>query len=345
MRVRCPDSPIPSRHHSCARIDRPWFYTGNGRAGESQFWGNSARWRCGIRPAADARSNRAARDIVVGRRVPAGPPADPEPAAEDPHAPGPATGHAGLGRPVTTPAGVVIRPMGPGDAGQVLAVYQAGLDTGLASFETTAPGWEAFDAAKLPGHRFIAADGDGEVLGWVAVSPCSARRVYGGVVEHSVYVRRGYHRRGIGGARSAPSRPAAPATPGPATSTGREPLASRARRQQAGAAASRSRRPSTAIPAATTPAAILRERQSGRSASSPQAEDHPISCSSLPAAGHGMKPTGAPQGICPGGIGFRHPQVPGRFARYRADRRGAWSSSGSGCRQRDAGRRLRPAAG
>jgi L-amino acid N-acyltransferase YncA len=53
---------------------------------------------------------------------------------------------------VTTPAGVVIRPMGPGDAGQVLAVYEAGLDTGLASFETTAPGWEAFDAAKLPGQ-------------------------------------------------------------------------------------------------------------------------------------------------------------------------------------------------
>ena len=101
---------------------------------------------------------------------------------------------------VTSPAGVVIRPMGPGDAGQVLAVYQAGLDTGLASFETAAPSWEAFDAAKLPGHRFTAAAGDGEVLGWVAVSPVSARRVYAGVVEHSVYVRPGHHRRGIGAA-------------------------------------------------------------------------------------------------------------------------------------------------
>ena len=96
--------------------------------------------------------------------------------------------------------GVVIRPMEPADARQVLAVYQAGLDTGLASFETTAPGWEAFDGAKLPGHRFVAADGDGEVLGWVAVSPVSARSVYAGVVEHSVYVRPGYHRRGIGAA-------------------------------------------------------------------------------------------------------------------------------------------------
>jgi len=33
---------------------------------------------------------------------------------------------------------------------------------------------------------------------------------------------------------------------------------------------------------------------------------HPLP--SLPAAGHGMKPTRTPQGICPGGIGFRHPQ-------------------------------------
>jgi L-amino acid N-acyltransferase YncA len=98
------------------------------------------------------------------------------------------------------PVGVVIRPMEPADASQVLAVYQAGLDTGQASFETAAPDWEAFDAAKLPGHRFTAAGPDGRVLGWVAVSPVSARRVYAGVVEHSVYVLPGYHRQGIGAA-------------------------------------------------------------------------------------------------------------------------------------------------
>jgi L-amino acid N-acyltransferase YncA len=101
---------------------------------------------------------------------------------------------------VTPSAGVVIRPMEAADAGQVLAVYQAGLDTGQASFETAAPGWEAFDAAKLPWHRFIAADGAGLVLGWVAVSPVSARPVYAGVVEHSVYVRPDCQRRGIGAA-------------------------------------------------------------------------------------------------------------------------------------------------
>lgn len=94
---------------------------------------------------------------------------------------------------------VLIRPMEPRDAGQVLAIYQAGLDTGQASFETAAPAWEAFDAGKLPGHRHVAADAvTGEVLGWVAASAVSDRCVYAGVVEHSVYVHPGHHGKGVG---------------------------------------------------------------------------------------------------------------------------------------------------
>jgi L-amino acid N-acyltransferase YncA len=117
---------------------------------------------------------------------------------QPPDRPAQATAGAVTAGAVTPSAAVVIRPMAAADAGQVLAVYQAGLDTGQASFETAPPGWEAFDAAKLPGHRFIAADAAGRVLGWVAVSPVSARPVYAGVVEHSVYVRPDCQRRGIG---------------------------------------------------------------------------------------------------------------------------------------------------
>jgi L-amino acid N-acyltransferase YncA/2-polyprenyl-3-methyl-5-hydroxy-6-metoxy-1,4-benzoquinol methylase len=97
------------------------------------------------------------------------------------------------------PDGVLIRPMRAADADQVLGVYQAGLDTGQASFETAAPGWEAFDAVKLPLHRHVAADAaTGRVLGWVAVSPVSSRPVYAGVVEHSVYVDPARRGQGIG---------------------------------------------------------------------------------------------------------------------------------------------------
>jgi L-amino acid N-acyltransferase YncA len=87
--------------------------------------------------------------------------------------------------------------MRPADADEVLAIYQAGLDTGQASFETAAPAWAAFDAGRLSGHRLVAVSESG-VLGWVAVSPVSARPVYAGVVEHSLYVHPDARGRGVG---------------------------------------------------------------------------------------------------------------------------------------------------
>jgi phosphinothricin acetyltransferase len=102
-----------------------------------------------------------------------------------------------------------IEPMTAAHADGVLAVYQAGIDEGNATFETRAPSWPEFSAARLPAHRFVAlaapgsgasadgAHGDG-VLGWVAVSAVSPRPVYAGVVEHSVYVHPGARGRGVG---------------------------------------------------------------------------------------------------------------------------------------------------
>jgi L-amino acid N-acyltransferase YncA/2-polyprenyl-3-methyl-5-hydroxy-6-metoxy-1,4-benzoquinol methylase len=99
------------------------------------------------------------------------------------------------------PDGVLIRPMRAADAGQVLTIYQAGLDTGQASFETVAPAWDAFDAGKLPLHRHVAVDAaSGELLGWTAASQVSSRCVYAGVIEHSVYVDPARRGGGIGSA-------------------------------------------------------------------------------------------------------------------------------------------------
>ncbi|MEU8256600.1 N-acetyltransferase family protein [Micromonospora inaquosa] len=94
-------------------------------------------------------------------------------------------------------ADITVRPLRDDDAERVLAIYQAGLDAGNASFEITAPTWSVFDAAKLPDHRFVAVDTDDNVLGWIAVAPTSARKVYAGVVEHSVYVDPAAQGRGI----------------------------------------------------------------------------------------------------------------------------------------------------
>lgn len=84
------------------------------------------------------------------------------------------------------------------DAAQVLGIYQAGIDEGSATFETVAPSWEAFDAAKLPLHRYVAADqAAGDVIGWIAAAATSSRSAYEGVVEHSVYVHPRARNRGV----------------------------------------------------------------------------------------------------------------------------------------------------
>jgi L-amino acid N-acyltransferase YncA len=88
--------------------------------------------------------------------------------------------------------------MDPADAEAVLAIYQEGLDGGDASFETAAPDWPRFDAARLPSHRFVAVAEDGPVLGWAAVSPTSTRKVYAGVVEVSIYVAAAARGQGVG---------------------------------------------------------------------------------------------------------------------------------------------------
>ncbi len=91
-----------------------------------------------------------------------------------------------------------VEPMRTEHAAAVLTIYQAGLDTGDASFETIAPDWTTWDAAHLPGHRFVAADADAAVLGWVACSPVSDRCVYAGVVETSVYIAPEARGHGVG---------------------------------------------------------------------------------------------------------------------------------------------------
>jgi L-amino acid N-acyltransferase YncA len=83
-------------------------------------------------------------------------------------------------------------------ADAVLAIYQAGIDEGDATFESAAPSWDTFDAAKLPAHRLVAVEDDDAVVGWVAVSAVSGRCVYAGVVEHSVYVAPTARGRGVG---------------------------------------------------------------------------------------------------------------------------------------------------
>lgn len=91
-----------------------------------------------------------------------------------------------------------VRVMTDEHAPAVLGIYQAGIDEGNATFETTAPTWGTFDRVHLAAHRFVAVDEAATVLGWTACVPVSDRCVYAGVVQHSVYVDPAARGRGVG---------------------------------------------------------------------------------------------------------------------------------------------------
>lgn len=77
------------------------------------------------------------------------------------------------------------------------AAYQAGIDTGQASFARVAPEWSDFHRDKFPEHLLAAVDGD-RCLGWACVAAAFARPVYAGVVEESLYVHPDASGRGVG---------------------------------------------------------------------------------------------------------------------------------------------------
>ncbi len=69
----------------------------------------------------------------------------------------------------------------------VRAIFAQGIATGDATFETTVPSWQDWEARHLSSCRLVAIR-EGEVLGWAALSPVSVRQVYRGVSEVSVYI-------------------------------------------------------------------------------------------------------------------------------------------------------------
>jgi phosphinothricin acetyltransferase len=84
--------------------------------------------------------------------------------------------------------GLTIRAMSTADWPEVRTIYEAGIATGDATFETAAPSEEAWDRSHLPNHRLVAHNDDGDIIGWAALSPVSDRCVYGGVAENSIYI-------------------------------------------------------------------------------------------------------------------------------------------------------------
>eukprot|EP01136_Pigoraptor_vietnamica_P013484 Opistho-1_new@54542 len=78
----------------------------------------------------------------------------------------------------------------------VKTIYEEGIATGNATFQTTAPSWEEWDAAHSKKPRLVAVEND-SVLGWAAITPVSGRCVYAGVGEVSVYVSAAVRGKGV----------------------------------------------------------------------------------------------------------------------------------------------------
>jgi L-amino acid N-acyltransferase YncA len=90
-----------------------------------------------------------------------------------------------------------VRPLDATDWCSVCEIYEEGIATGNATFETAPPSWAEWDRTHLPNHRLVAAH-DSHVVGWAALSPVSDRCVYVGVAENSVYVGADARGRGVG---------------------------------------------------------------------------------------------------------------------------------------------------
>lgn len=99
--------------------------------------------------------------------------------------------------PEDLPSDVSTRPVAEADMPSVLAIYEEGLATRNATFETKLPTAKQLRGRWLPGMAWVA-ELDGQVVGWTAVTPVSARECYAGVGETSVYVTASARGRGVG---------------------------------------------------------------------------------------------------------------------------------------------------
>lgn len=96
---------------------------------------------------------------------------------------------------MTTEVG--LRALDDADWPDVRRIYAQGIATRNATFETRVPSRMTLRRKWLAGQRWVA-ELDGEIVGWTAVTPVSARVWYAGVVESSIYIADGMRGRGIG---------------------------------------------------------------------------------------------------------------------------------------------------
>lgn len=93
---------------------------------------------------------------------------------------------------------IIIRKVTIEDWEQVKFIYEAGIATKMATFETQAPpSFEQWIGNANLECSLVAQEGS-NILGWCKLSPVSLRKVYSGVGEVSIYIHPSAKGKGIG---------------------------------------------------------------------------------------------------------------------------------------------------
>ena len=80
-----------------------------------------------------------------------------------------------------------VRHMSEADWPAVRRIYQLGMDTNRATFQTECPPWEEWNRSHLAPCRLVIVK-NGAVVGWTALTAVSDRCVYAGVAATSIYM-------------------------------------------------------------------------------------------------------------------------------------------------------------
>ena len=84
------------------------------------------------------------------------------------------------------------------DWAAVSEIYVEGIETGVATFESSPPRfWEEWIERRVS-NSLLVSETNQTVTGWVALSPVTSRCVYAGVAEVSIYVAKSQRGKGVG---------------------------------------------------------------------------------------------------------------------------------------------------
>jgi len=92
---------------------------------------------------------------------------------------------------------MIIRNAEESDYPSIARIYKQGIDTGLATFESSVPSWYEWNTSHHGFARLLAIE-DSRISAWAALASASGRCAYEGVAELSIYVDEMARGKGVG---------------------------------------------------------------------------------------------------------------------------------------------------